>query len=235
MKYILMLIVVIQIGFVFGQDFVYPILIKESTYINDFIPNNWTLLDSVTGDLNKDNYRDIVMVFQQKDSISWIDDEADTLFTQPRILAILFWDNSKKTFKLIEQSNSFILNHDNPTMEDPFVGLSIDKNVLNIELKLWYNGGTWWTTGAIYKFRYNQNNDFDLIGFDSWNIHRATLETNDYSVNFLSKKYSITTEKTINNKTESSTKWKSFKLNKIKTLKTIEKPFNWEFESNITL
>lgn len=235
MRYILILILIIRIGFVYGQDFSYPILIKESQNINDFIPKGWTLLDSVRGDLNQDNYPDFALVFQLKDSVRLISDESDTLITQPRILAILFMDNSINKFKLIEQSNTFILNHDNPNMDDPFVGLKIEKNVLSIEFKIWYSWGSWWTSGNSYKFRYNQSGDFDLIGFDSWNMHRATMENKIYSVNFLSKKYSITKEETINEKTESKTEWKTFKLDKLKTLKTIEKPFNWDFDNEITI
>lgn len=224
-----------QIRFVFGQDFTYPILILESKNINEFIPTSWALCDSASGDLNKDNYPDFALVFQLKDSVRLINDEADTLISQPRLLAILFWDNFKKKFQLIEQSNSFILNHYNPYLDDPFVGLKIEKNVLNIEFKMWYSWGSWWTSGATYKFRYNQNNDFDLIGFDSWNMHRTTMETKNYGVNFLSKKQSVTTEETIDEKTESLTKWKTFKLEKLKTIKKIEKPFNWDFEGEITI
>jgi hypothetical protein len=45
----------------------------------------------------------------------------DTVTTQPRILAIAFYDPTlKHDYKLVIQNSTFILNHDNPYRDDPF-------------------------------------------------------------------------------------------------------------------
>jgi hypothetical protein len=234
MRNILILIFILRFELVFGQDFSYPILNQESQSISELIPKDWTLLDSVSGDLNMDNFKDYVIVFQFIDSVLLINEYNDTLITQPRILGIFFGDISQNKYSLIEQSNSFILNHDNPYMDDPFNGIRIEKNILSIGFRIWYSWGSWWTSESTYKFRY-ENNDFTLIGFDSWSMHRASMETMIYSVNFLTKKYSITQEETIEEEIKSKTEWKSFKIDKLKTLNTLKKPFNWSFENEISI
>lgn len=226
MRIILTLFFSFWIGLIYGQDFLYPNLAKESANILDFIPKDWLLLDSVSGDLNKDDFKDYVLVFQYNDSVSLINKYNDTLITQPRILGILFWDISQNKYSLIEQSNSFILNHDNPNMDDPYDGIKIENNILSIGFSIWYSCGSWWTSKCSYKFRH-ENNDFKLIGFDSWSMHRATMETTIYSVNFLTKKYSKTKEETIDEEVKSKTEWKSFKIDQLKTLRTLVEPFNW--------
>ncbi len=235
MKSILTLILSLYLGIAYGEQFDYPILKKESRNIMEFIPEGWSLLDSASGDLNKDTFKDYVLIFQYNDSVSI----EDVLITQPRFLGIFFWDNNLKTYTLIDQNNSFILNHDAPNMDDPFDEILIEKNVLLIKFKFWYSSGSWWTSTAVYKFRFDKN-DFALIGFDSWEMHRATMETKSYSINFLSKKYTVSTEKPLNDdpsneEFERTEEWKTFKLEKLKTLKNLERPFRWHFENLISI
>lgn len=234
MKYLLTVILTLQIVYSYGQNFKYPVIINDSQKILGFVPNEWTILDSVSGDLNKDNFKDYVFVYQFKDSVKLITGDSDTLITQPRILGIFFWDCNENKYFLTEQSNSFILNHDNPYMDDPFNGINIEKNILTIGFRFWYSWGSWWTSESTHKFRYEKG-EFTLIGFDSQSMHRASMETTIYSVNFLSKKYSITHEETIEEEIKSNTEWKTFKLDNFKTLRSLKKPFNWSFENMISI
>ena len=189
------------------------------------------MLDSASGDLNRDGKADIAMVIQHEDSVLSVNGFGDTVLTNPRILLVLFRDKDQKGYTLAEQNNSFILNHDDPIMDDPFEEIGIKKGVLELRFRLFYSMGSWYVNVAIYKFRY-QANSFALIGAEKLSFHRATHEFEEYSYNFLTKKRVVSkgndmkgTRKTIK---------ESFALPELKTLQTFEKPFTWEFnESDI--
>ena len=172
-------------GFAYGQDFSYPSINAQGKDVENFIPKGWMLLDSVQGDLNKDSYKDLVLVIQHIDSVM-LDEYAD--LAQPRMLLILFYDNESNLYNLAEKSESFILPHDNPNMTDPYVGMSIsNKGVLKIEFEFFTTMGSYGSSTSSYKFRY-QNNEFALIGADDYYLHRATGEFGERSFNFLTKK-----------------------------------------------
>jgi hypothetical protein len=237
MRQVLIILLIFKFGFAFGQDFAYPIVKKQGQTISDFIPNGWILRDSAIGDLNNDLNEDAALVFQFKDSITLINNEhgsSDTVITQPRILALLFWDNSTNGFLLKEQNNKFILNHDNPNMDDPFEGIEIEKGILIINFRIWYSWGSWWTSNDSYKFRF-QNSDFALIGFESNSFHRASGDSKSYSINFLTKKYSITSGENTDDNYKSKTEWKTFKLPVLKTIRTLSKPYFWAFNNEIAI
>src|SRR5580765_3818971 len=118
MRHLLAFILTIVTGASYGQAFSYPSIKSNGNTIADFTPVGWTILDSAYGDLNKDGLQDAAIVLQHKDSVTLLTNE-DTVLTQPRILLILFKNPGNNGFRLTEQSNSFILKHDNPSMDDP--------------------------------------------------------------------------------------------------------------------
>jgi len=227
MRSILTLVLLFISAFLLGQDFSYPSIITNGQQLKDFIPAGWTILDSATGELNKDNLQDAAIILQHKDSIAMIKDVEDTVITQPRILIILFKNRADNSFELVQQSNSFILMHDSPTMDDPFDELNIYAGILEIKFHLFYNIGSWYSSTASYKFRY-QKGEFVLIGADSFSIHRATLDFEEYSYNFLAKKRSQT--KGNDNTGKKKTVWKALDISPLKTLKTFTEPFTWAVE-----
>ncbi|CAN5504245.1 hypothetical protein BH10BAC2_BH10BAC2_28990 [soil metagenome] len=120
-------------------------------------------MDSATGDLNRDSLGDVALVLQYEDSISisTTDNPEDSVITQPRMLLILFKDDSTSDYIKKAQSNTFILNHDNPAMDYPYNDIKISNGSLQIDFTLFYNMGSWYITNSIYKFRF-QNNLFIL-------------------------------------------------------------------------
>lgn len=70
---------------------------------------------------------------------------------------------------------------------------------------------------------------FVLIGYDSNEAHRASGETTDYSVNFITRKMKISKGNFANDAPDSVV-WKTFKLKKLFTIESIRKPFEMEFE-----
>jgi hypothetical protein len=232
----------VNVGVLSGQtfSFTYPELAMECDAIIDIVPRGWSIIDSASGHLNKDKIRDVALVLQLIDSVELITDESgylDTTITRPRMLAILFGAMGKHRFKLQHQSNTFILRHDTPYMDDPFDGLRIDDDVLAINFRFWYSWGSWWTTEVMYKFRFQQN-EFTLIGFESNSFHRATMESKAYSINFLTRKYKITVGKEGEGGEDDykqNIEWKTFKLDPLKTLRTFKRPMTWDFEGDITI
>ena len=216
----------------YGQTFLYPVIKSNGQSIVDFIPAGWTVLDSAFGDLNMDGVKDAAIILQHKDSVSLVNSSEDTVMTQPRILLLILKNPADNKLSLIEQSNSFILKHDNSIMDDPYQGIAIDKGILKIDFHLFYNMGSWYSTSSTYKFRYDRK-EFILIGTDLSTIHRATLDYEDYSFNFLTKKRSCikgNEEKSIKKKS-----LKSFVLASLKTFKTFQEPYSWEIEADINL
>jgi hypothetical protein len=232
MRHFLTYILTIFCGVSFGQNFAYPAIKSKGQSITDFIPVDWTILDSAYGDLNKDGIKDVAIVIQHRDSISLVNSLEDTVLTQPRILLILFKKRVDNSFELIEQSNSFILKHDNSAMDDPYQELAINNGALEVKFHLFYNMGSWHVTNAVYKFRYQQR-QFVLIGADNSSFHRATHDFEDYSYNFLTKKRALT--KGNDNKGTRKTTWKSLNISQLKTLETFSEPFTWEVQPNLYL
>jgi hypothetical protein len=232
---LLTIIFLLIFGFAFGQDFSYPSINNQGKDLNSFIPNGWTLLDSTQGDLNKDNHKDLVFIIQHKDSVTIIKnyfDYNDTVLTQPRILIILFYNQTTNQFQLVEQNNSFILNHDNPNMEDPYQDISIDNGVLKIGFHIFMNMGSWRMSDNSYKFHY-QDDKFFLFGADYNSVDRGSGETEDRSYNFLTKRVKVATGTIESDKQKIV--WRTIELTELKTIKTFKQPFIWEVEKDYYL
>jgi hypothetical protein len=218
-----------------GQTFVYPKIVGYGKTMTDFIPNNWTVLGSAKGDLNHDQMNDFALVIQFRDSV-WVsnteNDYSDTVKAQPRILMIAFYDEETKQYKLIEQSNTFILLHDNPAMDEPFQDMSVSHDILEINFQIFMNMGSWEMSSLSYKFQY-KNREFILIGADNNSTNRASGETEDLSYNFLSRQVKISTGNISIDKQK--TKWRRLQMEKSKTLKTFNQPLTWEVEKGLFL
>lgn len=235
MRQLLTIIFLLTFGIAFGQDFSYPSIENQGQDINSFIPNGWTLLDSTQGDLNKDNHNDLVLIIQRKDSVTLIKNEFeynDTVLTQPRILIFLFHNLTTNQYQLVERSNSFILNYDNPNMEEPYQDISISNGVLKIDFQIFMNVGGWGMSNNSYKFRY-QDNQFILIGADYNSVNRGSGETEYRSYNFLTKKVKVTKGTIESDKRKIV--WRTIDIKEFKTLKTFKQPFTWEVEKDYYL
>lgn len=215
----------------YGQNQFADLLINKGNDLKELIPTNWKLLDSISGDLNQDGLSDIVFAIQKTDPINIHLNEGlgtDSIDLNPRILAIYFGSENGGYNKKIVSEN-FIILRDSPTMDEPFDGFNISKKgVLDINFKFWYSAGSWSMSNHKYRFRF-QDNEFVLIGYESNEAHRGSGETTDYNINFLTKNIKVTTGSFSNEKPESS-EWKKFHIDKLMTLKSLDKPFELEFK-----
>ena len=206
------------------------ILPENGETLENIIPNNWKLLDSISGDLNQDGISDLVFAIQKTDqnNIELNDGlGTDSIDLNPRILAIFFGSKSGGFNKKLV-SEHFIILRDSPTMDEPFEGFNINKKgILDVNFRFWYSAGSLSMSNHKYRFRF-QNNEFALIGYDSNESHRASGETTDYSINFLTRKMKIA-KGNFSKDDPDSIVWKEFHLEKLMTIKSIKKPFELEF------
>ncbi|KAA2218821.1 hypothetical protein [Maribacter flavus] len=229
------------LGMVFGilglhaqKEATYPKLPKSVMEIHDLIPDSWQILSQVSGDLNGDGYEDLAFAIQSpvKETIQYTDDsESDTIVTSPRILGIYFGKRNGK-FKKKLQSNTFIINRNTPVMDEPFKGLEIlPDGEFQILFFIWpCRECTSWSE-HLYSFRY-QNKAFELVGYNENIAQRVSADDIAYNIDFENKTMHISTS-TINDETDEQVLEEQptikFELDKLKTLKSMEKPFEWEF------
>lgn len=232
MRRLLTIIALLKFGLAFGQGFSYPVISKHGNDIHSFIPNHWILLDSAQGDLNKDKHKDLALIVQYQDSVAIMNNDNYTVLAKPRILIILLYNPETKQYQLVEQSNSFILNHDNPNMEEPYQGISINKGVLKIDFTIFMNSGSWGMSNNSYQFRLI-GGDFALIGADYNYVDRSSGETEYRSYNFLTKKVKLSTGTIQSDKQK--VVWRIVGLKALKTFKTFIQPFSWEVEKDYYL
>lgn len=117
------------------------------------IPTKYELLDSVSGDLNKDNIPELVVAYNTP-----LKDEMDG---NKRSLCIYRLKNDQ--WELWKESKSALLGSQDGGMDgDPFGDLEISKGVLIIS----HNGGSSWKWFHADKYRAQQD-DFVLIGYSS--------------------------------------------------------------------
>jgi hypothetical protein len=206
-------------------------LINQGDSLTSLVPNGWKILTYSYGDLNNDGIDDLALIIQGTDStkIKLCDGfSVDTIDLNPRILAIYFKNSQTNKFEKQLQSDSFILIREEPAMDDPFDTIEISNDgILKIDFHIFYNVGSWFMSRNSYKFRF-QNNEFELIGYDSDEVIRNSGETTNYSINFSAKKICIK-KGSISEDKPKSVKWKKFNLKKLKTIESLGKPFNWNF------
>lgn len=209
----------------------YPEINSTGKTLNDFIPNGWTIRDTVCDDFNGDKQNDFAVVIQKKDSVRLVDvanDFVDTLLTQPRMLFVILKDPTTAHYKLSEQNHFFIPNHDRPTMEDPLQGMSFVKGVLQIDIQYFANMGSYEVSNLTYKFQFKQGK-FVLIGGEYLDFMRNSGNEEACSYNFLTKKMKITTGANMfDEKIKGRETWETFELPELRTLEKMQPPGTWE-------
>ncbi|MBR8538134.1 hypothetical protein KDU71_21365 [Carboxylicivirga sediminis] len=197
--------------------------------IKHLIPKDTQLIDYCKGDLNKDGYDDIVVVYEEKDKSKIEIDSSlnDTLNTNNRILLICVFNKSKGDYEKFRVINNLIPQRISRNMADPFAGIQIKKGILSLGAYYWYSSGSWYMTNKEYKFRF-QNNEFYLIGIESESTHRGTMESESISVNFSTRKMLVTNysspeyDENDEEIIEKKETWYSFKLNELHKITSID-------------
>ncbi|MFI5149875.1 MAG: hypothetical protein ACHQRM_09100 [Bacteroidia bacterium] len=116
-----------------AKAFSYPDIRSSSRVVEDFIPEGWSVLDSVSGDLNLDGLTDKALVIEFDDSVKEARPDGLTRFNHPRILLVLTLNPGGK-YTLSVQDNSFLYRTGEGGMKygDPFEKLQLEDGVLSL-------------------------------------------------------------------------------------------------------
>ena len=204
-----------------------------------FVSKGWKIIATTKGDLNKDGTEDIAIVIEDTKKANFKKNEgmgSPELNLNPRELLILFRDKAKGTYSLIEKTDSFIPeanDEENPCLADPLLengDITIYKGVLVVDFNYWYSCGSSGVTHNTYTFRF-QDNAFMLIGYDSYDFNRFSGDKDTISINFLTKKKSITSGE--NEFGEGTAKpkvvWKAITIDKLIKLQDLNRTSEIEF------
>ncbi len=207
-------------------------LTEKGNSLKSIIPKGWRTLATTKGDLNKDGKEDIAFVIQNTDPSNFELNDGigfDTIDLNPRILGIYFGEKNGGFAKKL-QSNEFIILQ-GPTMDEPLDSLNItDKGLLEIQFLLWYSAGSWSMSHKIYQFKY-QNNQFELVQYEHDEMHRGSGDGSYTKIDFQKKKMEIIKSE-IDPETDEEDvikECKKIKLEKLQTIKSLKRPFEWEF------
>jgi hypothetical protein len=136
----------------------------------EFVPTNFSVLDTISGDLNLDEINDYILVLKKngEDSLSNVVDNPER-----RPLLILLRDKDNK-LKLVRRNNNTVYCIDcGGMMGDPFMGITIKNGYFSVEH---YGGSAWrWTRIITYKFS-KQDNEWFLHKDGSESFHASEPE-----------------------------------------------------------
>lgn len=117
------------------------------------IPDNYSVVDSISGDLDKDSIAELVVAYNMGPE--------NGLEGVPRELIIYKLKNNKWT-EWKKSDQTLYGSKDGGMMGDPFGGIEIKNGTLVIS----QNGGSSWKWGFTDKYRF-KNGEFYLIGYSS--------------------------------------------------------------------
>lgn len=107
-------------------------------------PQGWSIMDTLSGDLNRDKYTDFLIVLQH--------DEDSLATDEPRPLLILI-GNDKGELVLTRRNDNVVLCREcGGVFGDPYDGLAIKNGYFSVQ----HYGGSAWRWTRIITFRYHE-------------------------------------------------------------------------------
>jgi hypothetical protein len=142
-----------------------------------FVPQGWVLEQQKVADLNGDGLDDALLLMRRSGGGG----------APERILAVVLRQpGGKPGYVLAEMNRRLVPHSDDASLEDPMAegALTAQRGGFDVKLSLLAGAGSYQMANVQYHFRY-QDGCFRLIGYDRMGTNRATLESHDLSVNFL--------------------------------------------------
>ncbi len=225
-----------SIIFIFSQLLISQIVVAQSmeeeapeisqeqfdVNIKNSIPQGWIVRDTASGDLNKDGQIDIAIVIQDDNSAYYKTENDgfgyDSINLNKRLLLVFF--KTESGYELIKKVDNVIPEHEMPTINDPYGGISIMNGILETGYGYWANAGSWYTFRTTYKFRF-QNDDFFLIGIEHNSMHRGSMELKEISVNFSTRKAHFKVIIPDGEDDKITSEWRTFEMNKLYKLSEV--------------
>ena len=229
MKPLIFFILILAGGTAFGQKFNFPKLTAQLSNPITNLPKNWNVIDSVRGDLNRDNQQDIVLILEHQTAIS--EERAYGNYAieliretqKPRILAIYFRDKIGK-YRLALQNNDFILrSEEGGKMGEPLKGMRIADNKLTLS----FEGGNAWRWKLNYDFQYDQK-AWTLVNANNVYYHKETGEMVDKQYDFVERTIKTVIGSIFKRNIANTIAEDVLVFGAKRTLNDFKKPWTWE-------
>ncbi len=126
--------------------------------LDDFIPEGYKILDTKKGDLNRDQFMDVILILQQED------EQDDSEVVRP--LLILIGDANNQLQLAARNDNVVLCESCGGMFGDPYQTTTIKNGYFTVEH---YGGSAWrWTKYITFEYITEQNN---------WFLHKITEES----------------------------------------------------------
>lgn len=169
-----------------GQPGTIPLLPGRAASVAAFVPAGWRIEQQRAADLNGDGRSDLLLLLSPvSDPMGQSDPRGGGVaFSPPRVLAVLL--GVKDGFALAASNAKLIPQVDLASQEDPLADgeLSTYPGGFDVKLALVAGVGSYLSASLRYRFRH-EHDCFRLVGYDRLETHRATLVTEDLSVDFV--------------------------------------------------
>lgn len=144
--------------------------------ISEFIPANYSVLDTTSGDLNLDEIKDYILVLKKngEDTLSNVNGDPEN-----RPLLILLGEGNNK-LKLAKKNENTVYCFDcGGMMGDPFVGITIKNGYFSVE----HYGGSSWRWSRIITYKYSKkDNEWFLHKDGSESFHASEPEVTESNI-----------------------------------------------------
>ncbi len=165
-----------------------PLKNEYSANIIDFVPKDYEMVGNLTveGDINKDEYTDIILVMQKK--INY--EKSDGFYAYPRIAMVLVKDENDRYKKDGYLSNLIAPLSAKSSVEDSFRGFRITNGVIIVENHFFDTSKYFY----VQKYRENDYNRLQLIGYTKGFDYQLS-ETSNQDKIFITEDYNLLTGK----------------------------------------
>ncbi|MCX3265277.1 hypothetical protein [Pedobacter agri] len=231
-----MLMLFVQVSFA-QKTFLFPKVKSSGSSVEQLTPNNWTVIETTSGDLNGDGSDDVAVIYES-DKIT---DEARTYgdnnseiikeTQKPRILAIYFKDKVTGGYRLSTQNNDFILrSEEGGKLGDPLNQIGIKDQ----QLYLRFQGGAEWRWEMGYTFKF-ENKDWFLTSAINLYFNQNTGDMTERVYDFKTREL-FTTVGNLHRRDVANRKTSEvLYFSQLRTFKTFKKPWAWEIMPNVYL
>lgn len=143
--------------------------------VADFVPPGWAVEQQHEADLDRDGRADALLLLRGP---------APAGRSPPRTLAVLL--GGPAGYRLAASNAQLIPQVDLATQEDPMADgeIAVRRGGFDLRLALTASQGSYLSASLRYVFRH-QSGCFLLVAYDRLQTHRATLDTEDLSVDFV--------------------------------------------------
>lgn len=139
--------------YTYGQNF--PEVIRRDSI---YIPATYEMLDSISGDLNRDSYKDLLIIFKNADEED-LSETSDEPIDRP---LLIYLRDSLNNYHLITQNNKVVLCYScGGVFGDPYNGMAVKNGYFTIE----HYGGSAWRWTRYITFKYSESDS-------TWYLHK---------------------------------------------------------------